>query len=183
MFGLFRKTRAEVEAARRLYPVVLEQSRQPEMYRAGDVPDTPEGRFEALTLHMAVVLRRFRGHGEQAAEVAQALFDVMFDDMDAALRELGVGDLTVAKRIKKMGEAFYGRAAAYDAALAQDDASAIAQALRRNLYVDTEPAAQALNAMTAYAKALDEAVRKTPLERLVKGEAPVLPAWDANAAA
>ena len=81
------------------------------------MPDTVNGRFDLLVLHLWMVLRRLRS-AEGGADLSQALFDHFCDDMDANLREMGVGDLTVPKRMQAFGEAFYGRSAAYDLALA-----------------------------------------------------------------
>lgn len=117
-FDHFRKhrspQRATIEA---IYGMIVTQAREPSFYRNLGIPDTVNGRFDLLVLHLWMVLRRFRS-AEGGANVPQALFDHFCDDMDANLREMGVGDLTVPKRMQAFGEAFYGRAAAYDLALA-----------------------------------------------------------------
>jgi cytochrome b pre-mRNA-processing protein 3 len=95
------------------------------------VPDTVDGRFDLLVLHLWMVLRRLRPV-EGGAALCQALFDRFCGDMDANLREMGVGDLAVPKRMQAFGEAFYGRSAAYDLAIA-DSPEALAQALRKNI--------------------------------------------------
>src|SRR3979490_1450818 len=116
-FNHFRKPhappRGTIEA---IYGMIVAQAREPLFYRAMGVPDTVNGRFDMVLLHLWMVLRRLRG-GEGGAGPPPALFDHFGGDMDANLRELGVGDLTVPKRMQKFGEAFYGRAAAYDLAL------------------------------------------------------------------
>ncbi|THD51352.1 MAG: ubiquinol-cytochrome C chaperone [Bradyrhizobium sp.] len=116
-FSHFRKPRASsrgtIEA---IYGMIVTQARQPWFYRDLGVPDTVNGRFDLLVLHLWMVLRRFQS-ADGAANLSQALFDHFCDDMDANLREMGVGDLTVPKRMQAFGEAFYGRAAAYDLAL------------------------------------------------------------------
>ena len=131
-FNHFRKPRlaprGTIEA---IYGMIVTQAREPLFYRDLGVPDTVNGRFDLLLLHLWMVLRRLRGV-EGGAELSQALFDRFCDDMDANLREMGVGDLTVPKRMQAFGEAFYGRAAAYDLAL-RDGAEALAQALGRNI--------------------------------------------------
>src|SRR3984893_2602092 len=113
-FNHFRKPRAlargTIEA---IYGMIVTQAREPSFYRDLGVPDTVNGRFDLLVLHLWMVLRRFKSD----ANLSQALFDHFCDDMDANLREMGVGDLTVPKRMQAFGEAFYGRAAAYDLAL------------------------------------------------------------------
>lgn len=114
--SLFRP-RPAVVAGRRLYTSAAAQARQPAFYAAMGAPDTVEGRFELYTLHVALVLRRLKGQGGQAAETAQAVFDAYVRGLDDALREMGVGDLSVGKKMRKLGEAFYGRVRRYDEAL------------------------------------------------------------------
>ena len=128
-FNHFRKPRAlprgTIEA---IYGMIVTQAREPSFYRDLGVPDTVNGRFDLLVLHLWMVLRRSKSD----ANLSQALFDHFCDDMDANLREMGVGDLTVPKRMQAFGEAFYGRAAAYDLALASAR-EALAQALCKNI--------------------------------------------------
>jgi cytochrome b pre-mRNA-processing protein 3 len=120
--------RGTIEA---IYGMIVTQAREPSFYRQLGVADTVNGRFDLLLLHLWIVLRRFRS-AEGVVNVSQALFDRFCEDMDANLREMGVGDLTVPKRMQAFGEAFYGRAAAYDAAFAEG-ADALAYALRKNI--------------------------------------------------
>jgi cytochrome b pre-mRNA-processing protein 3 len=120
------------DSAAMLYARAVEQARRPEFYSGLGVPDTLDGRFEMIALHVFLLLHRLKQSGEAAA-LAQALFDVMFQDMDQNLREIGVGDLSVGKRVKTMAKALYGRCAAYEAGLVEGDAS-LAAALRRNLF-------------------------------------------------
>src|SRR5271156_4848457 len=131
-FNHFRKPRVAprgtIEA---IYGMIVTQAREPLFYRNLGVPDTVNGRFDLLVLHLWMVLRRVESI-EGGTETCQALFDRFCDDMDANLREMGVGDLTVPKRMQAFGEAFYGRAAAYDAAFAAgSDAPTLA--LRKNI--------------------------------------------------
>jgi cytochrome b pre-mRNA-processing protein 3 len=131
-FNHFRKPRlAPRGTIETIYGMIVAQAREPLFYRDLGVPDTVNGRFDLLLLHLWMVLRRLKGT-EGGTELAQALFDRFCEDMDANLREMGVGDLAVPKRMQAFGEAFYGRAAAYDLALT-DSADALAQALSRNI--------------------------------------------------
>jgi cytochrome b pre-mRNA-processing protein 3 len=114
-----------------IYGMIVTQAREPLFYQDLGVPDTVEGRFDLLLLHLWMVLRRLKPM-EDGTRLCQALFDHFCNDMDANLREMGVGDLTVPKRMQAFGEAFYGRAAAYDLALAAGEAS-LAHALDRNI--------------------------------------------------
>ncbi len=109
--------------------MIVTQAREPLFYRDLGVPDTVNGRFDLLVLHLWMVLRRLRP-APDGVGLSQALFDRFCDDMDANLREMGVGDLTVPKRMQAFGEAFYGRVAAYDVALAAGE-EPLAQALAR----------------------------------------------------
>ena len=120
--------RGTIEA---IYGMIVAQAREPWFYRNLGVPDTVNGRFDLLLLHLWMVLRRLRPAAGGAA-LCQALFDRFCDDMDGNLREMGVGDLTVPKRMQAFGEAFYGRSAAYDMALT-DGPEALAQALCKNI--------------------------------------------------
>jgi cytochrome b pre-mRNA-processing protein 3 len=131
-FNHFRKprmpSRGTIEA---IYGMIVTQAREPLFYRDLAVPDTVNGRFDMLVLHLWMVLRRLKPT-EGGVELSQALFDRFCDDMDGNLREMGVGDLTVPKRMQAFGEAFYGRAAAYDLALAAGE-EPLAQALCKNI--------------------------------------------------
>ena len=129
-------------AGGRLYEAAITQARQPAFYADLGAPDTVEGRFELYTLHVVLVLHRLSGLGGAAGEMAQALFDAYVQALDDALREMGVGDLSVGKKMRKLGEAFYGRAKAYQSALASDDAASITALIGRTVYAG-EPAGSA----------------------------------------
>ena len=179
LFGLFGAKRFE-KAAHKIYFSLVEQARQPGFYLSCGAPDTVDGRFDMIVLHAFLLLRRLKKDHEKTAELAQELFDRMFADMDQNLREMGVGDLGVGKRIKGMAEAFYGRAAAYEAGLGANDGT-LAEALRRNLYRKTEPDAGQLAAMAAYmrdvAARLDGAgINGLMAGNVVFGPAPAPPA-------
>ncbi|WP_322517208.1 ubiquinol-cytochrome C chaperone family protein [Rhodopseudomonas palustris] len=114
-----------------IYGMIVAQAREPAFYQQYGVSDTVNGRFEMIVVHLWLVLRRIRAIPDSAT-FAQALFDCFCSDLDANLRELGVGDLTVPKRMQAFGEAFYGRSAAYDLALTEGD-EALAMTLDRNV--------------------------------------------------
>jgi len=131
--------RGTIEA---IYGMIVAQAREPLFYQALHVPDTVNGRFDMIVLHLWLVLRPLRaaaGGAVPAEGLGQGLFDRFCSDMDANLREMGVGDLTVPKRMQKFGEAFYGRTAAYDKALAAGR-DAMADVLARNVLNTTDPA-------------------------------------------
>ncbi|MBV9461572.1 MAG: ubiquinol-cytochrome C chaperone family protein [Bradyrhizobium sp.] len=114
-----------------IYGMIVTQAREPLFYRDLGVPDTVNGRFDLIVLHLWMVLRRL-GAIAGMAEPAQALFDRFCADMDDNLREMAIGDLAVPKKMQAFGEAFYGRIAAYDLALSAAP-EALAQAISRNI--------------------------------------------------
>lgn len=135
---------ARARSAAALYAKAVAQARDPAFYTALAVPDTLEGRFELIVLHVHLLCRRLGRSGPHGADMAQALFDAMFRDMDRNLRELGVGDPSMPRRIKAMIEAYYGRIKAYETALGSGG-EALVQAIARNVYnAETAPGAAAL---------------------------------------
>lgn len=175
----FLRRRQPVDIAGRLYLAVVGQARQPGLYTGLEVPDTLDGRFELLTLHTWLVLRRLGQEGEEGRALGQAVFDLLFDDMDRSLREMGVGDLGVGKRVKAMAQAFYGRVTAYDQALAGAEAD-LADALRRNLYGTAEPAGTALKGMAAYVRRQMAALQAQPRASMLDGIPGFLPVGEAD---
>jgi cytochrome b pre-mRNA-processing protein 3 len=122
----------------RLYAEIVAAARQPLLYAAYNVPDTPLGRFEMLSLHVFLILHRLRAEEGAAKEVAQELTDEFFLDVDHSLRELGIGDHGIPRRVKKLGRMFYGRAVAYGRAIDEGDRAGLAASLKRNVRPDTE---------------------------------------------
>jgi cytochrome b pre-mRNA-processing protein 3 len=166
LFSIFRE-KPEKTAASALYAAIVEQSRRPEYFSRMGVPDTVDGRFDILVLNAALPMRRLTSAGDKAAKVSQALFNLMFQDFDQSLREMGVGDIIVPKRIKEMGEAFYGRALAYDKALAANDSAALIEALTRNVYRGA--ANDGAAALAGYAQRAYQAVGAQSVEDLCDG--------------
>ncbi len=113
-----------------LYAAIVAAARQPFFYAELEVPDTIDGRFDMIVLHEFLVLDRLK---KEAPELCQKITDLFFDDMDRSLREMGVGDLSVGKKVRKMAEAFHGRLNAYASGLEQGDQTLI-EALQRNVY-------------------------------------------------
>jgi cytochrome b pre-mRNA-processing protein 3 len=162
-FRRIRERRRRERIAHDLYSSIITQSRQPQFYLSGAVPDTLDGRFELIVLHAFLVMRRLNHVAapvtEAAKTLSQALFDLMFDDMDQNLRELGVGDMSVGKKVKQMAQAFYGRVAAYEDGVAAGGAS-LAEALQRNLYGTLESAPASATAMADYVLRQDSLLSK-----------------------
>jgi cytochrome b pre-mRNA-processing protein 3 len=165
---LFRRRPARA-AGRSLYASVVEQARTPALYADLGAPDTVEGRFEIYTLHVVLLLDRLKRQGAAAAETAQSLFDTYVAQLDHALRELGVGDLSVGKKMRRLGEAFYGRVKSYEQAFAELPATAELEAvLGRTVYAEADTAPGAL---AAYVLAQRDALARQPLEGLLAGRA------------
>jgi cytochrome b pre-mRNA-processing protein 3 len=143
------KAKKQDPAVRSVYARIVEQARKPAFYSVSGVPDTLDGRFEMIALHAFLVLHRLKRDRHVAADFAQALFDMLFLDMDTSLRELGAGDLGVGRRVKAMAKGFYGRVAAYEAGVEQGHQT-MAAALRRNLYGTVEPRELEVRAMAHY---------------------------------
>jgi len=164
------KPRPAALAGRRLYASASAQARQAAFYASMGAPDTVEGRFELYTLHVALVLRRLKGQGPQAVETAQGLFDAYVKALDDALREMGVGDLSVGKKMRKLGEAFYGRVKNYDEALAALPDKALLAAIIGRTILMGEADADA-GPMVNYATAAMAGLEAQPLEALLQGDA------------
>ncbi len=169
---LFRQDPAE-RAVDHLYVRLVERARQPEFYLRYGVPDTLDGRFDMLVLHVFMVLERLAGQGEREDALVQALIDRLFADMDVTLREMGVGDLSVGKKVKRMAEAFYGRARAYRDGLAAPDRNALADALRRNLYRSTDPDSSEVAGLADYVRRESAALAGRPIDVLLAADAPL----------
>jgi len=165
---LFRPGAAKT-AGGALYAKCAKAARETGFYTTLAVPDTVEGRFELYALHVLLVVRRLRGEGDAAAAVSQALFDALLMGLDDGLREMGVGDLSVGKKMRKLGEAIYGRARNLDAALdVLPQTADLSAMIRRTVYQDAVDApSSALAAWTVRASA---ALQAQPLEALLSGE-------------
>jgi len=165
-FNHFRKPRlAPRGTIETIYGMIVTQAREPLFYRDLGVPDTVNGRFDLLVLHLWLVLRRLRPTGG-GVDLAQALFDRFCEDLDANLREMGVGDLAVPKRMQAFGEAFYGRSAAYDAALTKGQ-EALAAALGRNILNDMDP--NNARRLAAYAETAIDSLNHADSTALLNG--------------
>jgi len=155
MFPLFRRN-ARQNTISSLYGTIVAQARLPCFYREYGVPDTVNGRFDLLVLHLATVLDRL-GKDARLRELGQALFDRFCQDMDHNLREMGVGDLAVPREMQRMGEAFYGRAEVYRAGFSAPNKGALTEAIVRNVYGGAAPASGAADRLARYIR---EAVRE-----------------------
>lgn len=173
MFSWF-KPKPDLPRIAALYTAIVERARLPVFYAEIGVPDTVAGRFEMIALHAFAVLRRFaRPEGGEPDPFAQALFEYMFADFDRALREQGIGDMSIGKYVKRMGTHFYGRIAAYEAGLRDADPAALEDAVSRNLFGTLyEPTPGQLKAMADYLRRLVEAMGAAPEEDIKNAQLP-----------
>ena len=168
MFLFKKRDSGRRKTIERLYGAIVAQARHPDFYRSMGVPDTVEGRFDLLVLHMHLVNERLSRLGEAGTSLGQELLDHFFDDMDASLREIGIGDLTVPKKMRTLAEAYLGRSALYATAIAKSDEPALAGAIARNILAGAEAATAA--PLAAYALEAAGMVGAQPLEQYLAGE-------------
>lgn len=150
----------------RLYGAIVAAARHVQFYEQMGVADTIDGRFEMIVLHLFLVLNRLKGEGVE--DLRQRLTDKFFSDMDRSLRELGVSDVAVGKKVRKIAESYYGRVTAYDKALS-GGAKLLQEALSRNIYPDGAPE----NSIKSMAKYFDTAVQvlgKVTLQQILRSE-------------
>ena len=153
-------------AVERLHRSIQDQALKPDFYYDGGVRDNFSGRFEMTSLLAALMFRRLRAAGGAGKALAQDVFDALFDGFDEALRDIGTGDLTVGKKIRKMGEAFYGRAKAYEEALASDSEVDLQHSLVRNLgLADTE-----MDRFGRYVRLVESTLQRHTDEQLMSGD-------------
>jgi cytochrome b pre-mRNA-processing protein 3 len=155
----------------RLYGAIVAQARNPVFYAQLNAPDTVEGRFDLVVLHLFMVNERLGSLGDEGKVLAQEVLDFFFEDMDGALREIGIGDLSVPKKMRSLAEAYLGRSAAYQAALVARDEAALAASLSKNIYGEEAVSAEA-RALARYAAKAFDALKETPLGLFFSGELP-----------
>jgi cytochrome b pre-mRNA-processing protein 3 len=167
ILSLFRKKTA-AEPVYAVYSAIVAQSRQPRLYADWQVPDTVTGRFDMISLHLALLFRRLRAQSGPQKDFSQAVFDLFFKDMDRSLREMGAGDLGVPKKIKKMGNIFFGLLAALNEAMDRNDATALEAVLARNVF-DGETGHH-VQALATYVLQQDRALATQPVEAITSGD-------------
>jgi cytochrome b pre-mRNA-processing protein 3 len=173
MIGALKRRRERRDGALAAYHAIVARARDPALFTAWAVPDTLDGRFELLALHAFLVMNRLKSE-PQAKAFAQALFDIMFADLDRGVREMGATDLGVGRQVKTMARGFYGRVAAYDKGLA--DAAELEPALRRNLFgTVAAPRPEHVAAAARYLRDQAAALAAVPASALLGGEVPFSP--------
>lgn len=168
MLRLFRRdpNRPTIE---RLYGAIVAQARRPAFYRDLGVADSVQGRFDLILLHLVLFLHRLKGEPQAVRDIGQDVFDLFIEDMDRSLRDLGVGDTKVPKKMRTVAQAFYGRLDAYDGALAAADDAPLEAALARNLFpgADAPPTAPAL---ARYVRRAVAHLAAQPVDALARGD-------------
>ena len=166
MFGWFKKANADAGAVRKWRDATTRIAREPEPYLRGWTPDTIYGRFHMVSLVATLVMRRFRDAGREGQALSKAYAELLFSDFDHSLREHGVGDSSIARRIRKMGEEFYGLAKAVDEALEQGGPDKhLSEVIQRNIQHDPEKALE----LAKYVLDLNERVERIPAELIPVG--------------
>lgn len=168
MFPFSRRS-ARPDTISALYGTIVTQARMPSFYQDYAVADTVNGRFDLVVLHLTLVLGRLWGD-PALRDLGQGLFDRFCQDMDHNLREMGIGDLAVPKHMQRMGEAFYGRAEAYRAALASSDNMALTETVARNVYGGAAAATDAPSRLAAYIRETVVALAALETVRLAAGD-------------
>jgi cytochrome b pre-mRNA-processing protein 3 len=173
--GLGRRNRHE-RAGFQLYGSAVAAARDPYLYTVLGAPDTLDGRFDLIGLHTFLLIQRLKREAEPGPALAQAVFDAMFSDMDINLRELGVSDMSIGRRVRAMWEAFHGRAHVYGAAMDAGDNAALETALARNIWRGAAPPDGAAAALRSLALAHAAHLADQGTGALTAGKVTFLPA-------
>ena len=167
----FKKTRQRRKTAAKLYASVVGMARNPWLYTDAGVPDTLDGRFDSVALHLALLMRRLKSEGDEGLAICSELSSVFVTDMDQSVREIGVGDMSVGRHVKNMTQALYGRMKAYEAALGSDDVlSAMKDALARNVFRGELPAGYDISPLADYVLKQNKIIVNTSKERVMNGD-------------
>lgn len=175
ILGLFRKNKVNHALMVRQYDALTRAARDPVFFERMNVPDTVMGRFEMLSVILILYFRRTSTAGEKVKAIAQELVEAFFEDLDHSMRELGIGDNGVPKRMKKLAGMFYGRLDSYTRALEAGDTEALEAALRRNIHPENADEALSMRLLADYMMAAENALKTVPESVLATGDA-ALPA-------
>ncbi|PDS97213.1 ubiquinol-cytochrome C chaperone [Rhizobium sp. S9] len=174
ILGLFSKKNNNQVIVDRQYAALTAAARMPDLYERLNVPDTVMGRFEMLSIVMILFFRRTRASAVSGQEIAQEIVDAFFQDIDYSIRELGIGDNSVPKRMKKLAGMFYGRLETYSKAMDACDGEALALALTRNIHPETETPAD-MSGLASWMMAAESHLSAVPEELIVSGSATLPP--------
>ncbi|WP_321392016.1 ubiquinol-cytochrome C chaperone family protein [Emcibacter sp.] len=169
MFGLFSRRKKLRDTAYVLFGYVVDQARLPVFYDKLEVEDSLDGRFDMICLHMFMLQNRLeQEETDKSGQLRRYLKEVMFENMDLSLREMGVGDLSVGKKVKAMAEAYYGRQQAYEQAL--QDSEELAEALRRNIYRGNQIADEPVKMLVKYINEQVGHLEKLDIGHIYRGQ-------------
>jgi len=170
IWNLFKRKKANQALVERQYAELTGAARSEVFYETMGVPDTVMGRFEMISLHLFLYLRRTGSAGEAARGLAQEVVDAFFEDVDHSIRELGIGDMGVPKRMKKLAKMFYGRVTSYSQALDAGDRQALTDALKRNIHPASGDEAPSMQALSDWVIATARSLEDVPEETLAAGQ-------------
>jgi cytochrome b pre-mRNA-processing protein 3 len=171
IFGLFRKNKVNHALMVRQYDALTRAARDPVFFESMNVPDTVMGRFEMLSITLILYFRRTSSAGQPVKAIAQELVEAFFEDLDHSMRELGIGDNGVPKRMKKLAGMFYGRLDSYARALESSDVDALEAALRRNIHPENADEALSMRLLADYMMRAENALKTVPESVLANGDA------------
>jgi cytochrome b pre-mRNA-processing protein 3 len=173
MFGrFFSKSRfgsSKRDVPYEIYGNLVARARNPELYRDLGVPDTINGRFDMMVIHVFLLAHRLKDAGDACRELSQGIFDAFLLDMDRGMREEGVGDTSVPKKLKKMTQVYYGRLRAYEKPLEEGNNSALAEIINRNIFTDKHNN-ECANALANYMLRLHAHIEALTVEDILNGE-------------
>lgn len=170
MLDWFMRQSREKRTAHKIYGSIVTQARAAVFYAELGVPDTLEGRFEVLVLHLFLILQRLQADGERGAAVSQELVDLFVSDMDTTFRELGIGDASVPKRVRNTAKVFQTRLRAYQEAATDADLARLSGVVETTVFADVADApARHVSGITAYALTAVAHLARQPLADLEAG--------------
>lgn len=174
ILDLFKRKKTNAALVNAQYEVITEGARNPSFYQDFDVPDTVMGRFNMVSIFMTLYLRATNNADEAVRQLAQEVVEEFFKDIDHSIRELGIGDAGVPKRMKKLGRMFYGRAENYGKAFDNGDASELAEAFSRNIHSDAYDGeldqAPDMRSLAEHAISIDEQLKNTSHDDMIKAK-------------
>jgi cytochrome b pre-mRNA-processing protein 3 len=169
IWNLLKRIKVNQALVEQQYAEITRAARSEVFYRSMGVPDTVMGRFEMVSIHLILYLRRTGLAGEAARGLAQDVVDAFFEDVDHSIRELGIGDMGVPKRMKKLAKMFYGRVKSYGQALNDADRQVLSEALARNIHPESGDDAPAMQPLADWMIAAAQALQEVPEEILASG--------------
>lgn len=168
ILNLFKRKKANAALVNAQYEVITQSARNPIFYQEFDVPDTVMGRFNMVSIFMTLYLRATNNAQEGVKQLAQEVVEEFFKDIDHSIRELGIGDAGVPKRMKKLGRMFYGRAENYGKALDGGDIGELAEAFARNIHSDGEGQAPDMLSLAEHVVFVDGKLKSASHDDMIK---------------